>query len=122
MLFHTDGQAQVFLSMLYLGLAIGAWYDLLAFVRRALEAGHYLTAFLDLVFSLGAAVALTGFLLLTNLGEMRGYCLLGALCGAVLYAFTIHPLLKLVIGKPLALVGRALRSFQKTTLAKKIFR
>lgn len=122
MLFHTYGQARVFLSMLYCGLLIGAWYDLLAVVRRVLEAGRYLTAFLDMVFSLGVAVALVGFLLLTNFGEMRGYCLLGAACGAVLYALTIHPLLKLVVGKPFALLVRLLKSFRQTALAKKIFR
>ena len=122
MLFHTVGQAQVFLGMLYAGLLIGAWYDGLGFVRRVLQAGPWLTACLDVVFSLGAGYCLIAFLLLTNFGEMRLFCLLGALCGAILYVLTLRQLLRGFVVRPCRALGRFLKRRLQSPLSKKIFR
>lgn len=122
MLFHTVGQSQVFLSMLYAGLAIGAWYDVLRFVRRVLEAGPWLTAALDLVFAVGAAATLVVAMVLSSYGEMRVYCLLGALSGAVIYSFTLSRLLRVLVCRPCAFLARQARKLISTPFAKKIFR
>ncbi len=122
MLFHTYDQARVFLGMLYAGIAIGVWYDALRLVRGLLDAGKWLTAALDAVFALGAACILIGFMLLANYGELRLYCLLGASCGVMLYAFTIGPLLKAVLVKPSAWVLARLRKLFSMPWAKKVFR
>ena len=48
-------QAQVFLAMVYAGLAMGVCYDLLRLLRLLLRAGPVLTALFDLLFWLLAA-------------------------------------------------------------------
>ena len=122
MLFHTAGQARVFLSMLYSGLLIGLWYDALGLIRRALFAGRLLTAALDFVFGAGAALILAAFMLLVNYGEMRVYCLLGASCGAVLYAFTLRKLFRLIFLRPAAAVARLARKLSGKPWAKRLLR
>jgi len=122
MLFHTAGQAQVFLSMLYAGLLIGLWYDALGLIRRALFAGRLLTATLDLVFGAGSALILIAAMLLVNYGEMRVYCLLGALCGAALYAFTLRRLLKLILARPYAALTRLSRWLGGQAWVKRLLR
>lgn len=122
MLFHTWGQSQVFISMLYAGLAIGAWYDALRFVGRVLEAGRLFTIVLDIVFGVGTAVILILSMLLTNYGEMRVFCLLGAASGVVLYGWTARPLLRLLIARPCAFLGRQVRKLFAMRWAKKVFR
>lgn len=122
MLFHTVGQSQVFLSMMYAGLAIGAWYDVLGFVRRVLEAGKPLTAALDGVFALGVAVMLVTAMLLVNGGEMRMFCLLGAGCGVVIYWFTVRPLLRLIVVRPARWALRQARRLVQTGWMKKVLK
>lgn len=122
MLFHTWGQSQVFLSMMYAGLFIGAWFEVLAFIGRVLMAGQFFTAVLDVIFGLGAAAILVLSLLMANYGEMRAFCLLGVVCGVILYFFTISPLLRLVIAKPCIFLGGQLKKLFTMPWANKVFR
>lgn len=122
MLFYTVGQSQIFLSMLYAGLLIGAWYDVARGVRKVLGAGPALTALIDLAFALGCAVLLALALYKANYAQLRVYALLGAACGAVLYAFTVGPLLRFVLsglGRGLSATGRWLSG---TRLIKKLLK
>lgn len=93
MLFYTVGQSSVFLFMLLCGLILGAWYDITRRLRHVLRAGRLLTAFLDLLFSLGALVVLVFSLSFANRLEIRLYALLGAACGMALYCLSVLPLL-----------------------------
>lgn len=93
MLFYTVGQSSVFLFMLLCGLILGAWYDITRRLRHVLRAGRLLTAFLDLLFALGALVILAFSLAFANRLEIRLYALLGAACGMALYGFSILPIL-----------------------------
>ena len=72
-------QAQVFLAMVYAGLAMGVCYDLLRLLRLLLRAGPVLTALFDLLFwLLAAALAACA----------------AALCGAVLWAAGLRRMMR----------------------------
>ena len=94
MLFYTVGQAQVFLSMWYVGMAIGLWYGFCSWARRKLEAGFFLSLAVDIVFSLGAVILTGAALWHVNYLDLRLYALLGVLCGCLLYALSLGPLLR----------------------------
>ena len=92
MLFYTVGQSYAFLAMLVCGLVLGAWYDLSRRLRNLLEAGFWLTAFMDAVFVFGALVIVVFSLLFTNRLELRLYALVGAGAGMALYLWGIAPI------------------------------
>ena len=85
MLFATVGQGARFVWMLAAGAGIGAWYMLTALLRRFIQAGFWLTLACDLLFGAGAAVILTGALIVGSYGQARPFDILGALAGALLF-------------------------------------
>jgi hypothetical protein len=97
MLFYTVGQPQAFLGMVYAGLAAGLLFDAAALVRKLLAAGRVLTLAVDCAFSLVAVLMLAAVWLRVNYLDFRMYALMGAACGAVLYALTVRPLLRLLV-------------------------
>ncbi len=122
MLFHTWGQSRAFLGMVYAGLLIGACYDALRFAARVLQAGKPLQTLLDAVFGLLLAAILIVSMAWTHFGEMRLYLILGAACGVVLYGCTLHPLLRLIILRPMRWSIRFARRVFSRPWAKKVFR
>lgn len=93
MLFSTINQAQVFIAAVYGGLIIGACYDILRALRRTFRAGRAATAVLDIVFALIMGGVILAVLILATYGEIRGYSLLGFVCGAALYMAALSRLL-----------------------------
>lgn len=91
MLFYTVGQGYAFAAMLGCGLILGAWYDLVRALRRLMEAGAWLTAFLDAMFALGALVIVMAALLFVDRLEVRLYALVAAGAGMALYLAGIAP-------------------------------
>lgn len=122
MLFHTYGQFQAFVLMAYAGLAIGALKSAVDLVRRLTQAGRLLTCVLDAIFALGMAALLTLGMIAANLGQVRLYCLLGALCGAALYHFTLAPLARLALVRPAQKIFSLLGRMGRWKVVKKIFR
>jgi spore cortex biosynthesis protein YabQ len=122
MLFYTVGQSQIFLMMLYAGAAVGLWYDALRLVRYMLRAGRALAFALDIVFGVGSAALVIAFMLKANYVELRLYALLGALCGLVLYAFTISPVVLLVYQHVKKWVVRAASALAKARWLKKLLK
>lgn len=121
MLFYTVGQSRVFLAMLYAGLIVGACYDFSCGARRVLQAGRLLTAVVDLAFALAAALLIGLTLWRANFAHLRLYALLGAACGAVLYGFTLGPLLR-GAGRGVLRTGtRLLQWLNARTAIKKFF-
>ena len=92
MLFATVGQASIFLWMLAAGMLIGAWYALLAGLRRLLCAGVWLGLMCDLAFGLGAALLFCLALYAANYGALRLYAALAALMGFGLFALGAFPM------------------------------
>ena len=97
MLFATVGQGALFVWMMLCGVVIGAWYAMMALLRRILQAGFWLTLACDLVFGTGCAAILLGFMVLGNYGQLRLYMLLGAMVGLILFALALaSPLCRLL--------------------------
>ena len=122
MLFYTVGQPQAFLGMMYAGLAVGLLFDMAALVRKLLWAGKVLTLVVDCAFSLLCVVLLAAVWLRVNYLDFRLYALMGAACGAVLYALTVRPLMRLLVLRPLIRLGRRLRRIAGSKIFRKIFR
>jgi len=122
MLFYTVGQPQAFLGMMYAGLAAGFLFDAAAVVRKLLAAGRILTLVVDCAFSLLCVVLLAATWLRVNYLDFRMYALMGAACGALLYALTVRPLLRMIVLRPLRMLGRALHRAAGSKIVRKIFR
>ena len=73
------------------GLVIGAWYALLAAVRRILQAGFWLGLVSDIGFGVGAAAIFCAFIVAANYGRVRLFAVLGALIGCGLFAAGLWP-------------------------------
>jgi len=91
MLFSTVGQGWVFLWMLSAGAAIGAWYAVLAALRRLLCAGPWLSLAADIAFGAGAAAIFCLALVTANYGRLRLYAVLAALAGFGLFTAGVCP-------------------------------
>ena len=85
-LFATAGQGWVFLWMMAAGVLIGAWYALLAALRRLLRAGFWLSLAADAAFGVGAAALFCGALVAADRGRVRLYAVLAAALGFTLFA------------------------------------
>ena len=118
MLFATAHQGRIFLWMMAGGLCIGAWYLMLAGLRRLMQAGFWLSLGCDLLFGAGAAAILTGFLIMGNYGALRPFALLAAALGAGIAL--------LALDAPLRMLSRLLRrivtALEQNRLLKVIFK
>lgn len=91
MLFATIGQGALFLWMMACGVVIGAWYALMAGLRRFIQAGFWLTLICDLAFGVGAAVIFMLFAVAGDYGRVRPFAVLAAFMGAMLFALAFGP-------------------------------
>lgn len=94
MLYATLGQLPVFLWMTAAGALIGAWYALLAGLRRLLRAGFWLSLAADVGFGAGAAVLFCAALYAANYGRLRLYAALAAGLGFALFMLGAYPPLR----------------------------
>lgn len=91
MLFSTIGQGWVFLWMAAAGAVIGAWYALLAALRRLLCAGFWISLASDIAFGAGAAAIFCAALVAANYGQLRLYAVMAAALGFALFAAGAYP-------------------------------
>ena len=77
-------ETTVFFLAIALGAGLSFFYDFLRVLRRMIRHGAVATGIEDLLFAL---------MFYGTDGELRGYVLLGTLCGALLYLQTAGPLL-----------------------------
>lgn len=90
MLFATIGQGWVFVWMVAAGALIGAWYLLMAGLRRLLAAGFWLSLASDIAFGVGAAAIFCAALVMANYGRVELYSIGGALLGFALFAGAVY--------------------------------
>ena len=110
MLFSTVGQGWVFLWMMGAGAAIGAWYALLAALRRLLRAGFWLSLLADVAFGVGAAAIFCAALVAADYGRVRLFSVAGTLAGFALCAAGLFSPAQRLAG---ALAGRFRHIFVK---------
>lgn len=89
MLFATVGQGALFIWMMMAGMMVGVWYGVTALLRRILQAGFLLSFACDLLFGLGGAAILLGFMVVGNYGQFRLFSVLGAALGFGLFMFAL---------------------------------
>lgn len=98
----VERQALALAAMVVCGAVLGAAYDALGLLRRALRAGPVLTAALDMLWGvMGAAAAICVGLWL-QIDLLRAYVLCGVLAGVGVYA--------LLVGLPVRRLARAVRT------------
>ena len=122
MLFSTVGQARLFVWMMAAGAAVGAWYVLTALLRRVLQAGLWLTLACDLLFGMGSAVILIAALVVGNYGQARPFEILGALCGALLFALGLAPPLNALKRRICRVLHKIMSAIARNRLIKVIFK
>ena len=83
----------VFFLAIALGAGLALFYDFLRILRRMIRHGAVAIGLEDLLFWLSGAFLLFALMFYGTDGELRGYVVLGALCGALLYLQTVSPLL-----------------------------
>ena len=119
------GQAASLAASLVLGVLFGALYDVIRFTRVLLcvdaRPPHgrrgwlrcFIVALGDLLFFVLAAVLMCVFFFVTNNGEVRGFALLGAFCGFLVYYNTVGRLFIAICETVAAWVKRGLRCLAK---------
>ena len=122
MLFSTIGQFRVFLMMTAAGMLIGAWYALLAGLRRLMQAGFFLSLACDIAFGVGAAGIFTAFLVFANYGELRFFAVAAAILGWGLFAIGLLPPLRAVLYGTKRGLCRICCRIKQNRLSKVIFR
>lgn len=122
MLFSTVGQSRVFLTMLYAGLAVGLYANLDSAARRLFEAGRLFSLLMDFLFGVVSAVIAIIALLYAADGELRLYSLMGVLCGYLIWAGTLAPVLTRLFTLFFYLLKRFFGRLQKISIVKKFFR
>jgi len=78
--------------MMAAGVLIGAWYALMAALRRFIQAGFWLSFACDLAFGLGAAIIFTAAIIAGDYGRVRTFAVFAALLGAILFGLAFWPL------------------------------
>lgn len=108
--------------MIGAGLLVGAWYALLAALRKLFDAGFLLTLMMDVLFGIGAALILIAALMMGNYGSIRFYELLGAALGVVLFSLGAAPPLKWISRHMVCRIRHVYGKISHNRLIKVIFR
>ena len=82
-------ETAVFFLAVALGAVLSLFYDFLRILRRMIRHGALATGMEDLLFWLLGAFLLFALMFYGTDGELRGYVLLSAFCGALLYRQTV---------------------------------
>ena len=122
MLFATIHQGLLFLWMMVAGVLIGLWYALTLGLRRLIQAGFWLTLACDLLFGMGSAVILIAALVVGNYGQARPFVILGALCGALLFALGLAPPLNALKRRICRVLHKIMSAIARNRLIKVIFK
>lgn len=106
-------QTEVFLCAAIFGGCAGGLFDFFKALRLRARLGRWGTAVCDICFCLLTFVAFLLFLLAKGGGEIRGYILLGAALGAMLYFAALSELLLRLFGLLLGFLGTAARTAER---------
>lgn len=89
-MFLTVGnQAYIFLCCVLGGMIIAFIYDVFRIKRKAIKTSNLIVYFEDFVYWILVALVLFAVVYMSNDGELRGYLLIGALIGIVLYSLLL---------------------------------
>lgn len=103
-------QAYLFLGALLIGFVLGFTYDLLRVFRKIVPHPKFVVHIEDLLFWITVTIAMFYFMLSKNYGEVRGFSIIAALIGMLVYFLTVSKLFMKV--------SMAIYEFIKKTLIK----
>lgn len=89
LLFSVGNQAYVFLCCVLGGMIIAFIYDIFRIRRKAIKTSNLIVYFEDFVYWILVALVLFAVVYMSNDGELRGYLLIGALIGIILYSLLL---------------------------------
>ena len=93
-LFLTVGnQAYVFLCLVLGGMIIAFIYDVFRIRRKAIKTSNLIVYFEDFVYWILVALVLFAVVYISNDGELRGYLLIGAFIGIILYSLLLSKII-----------------------------
>lgn len=82
-------QAQIFLAAVEAGIIIGIFYDLFRIIRKILPHPNWVIQLEDFIFWIIVSGFMFFVLFSKNYGEIRGFALIGAFLGNMIYFFTL---------------------------------
>ena len=110
MIISISDQLWVFFVMTLTGAILGLCYDFLRLFRRIWSHKNLSITLQDFIFWAAAGAVVFYMLILTDLGRLRGFSILGAILGAVLYFLILSlPFLKLTTRVALGLKRRSIK-------------
>ncbi|WP_058486504.1 spore cortex biosynthesis protein YabQ [Defluviitalea phaphyphila] len=89
MIVSISEQAHIFFIAVTAGVIIGIFYDLFRIIRKIFPHPNWLIQLEDLIYWITISAFMFFVLFNKNYGEIRGFVLLGALLGNIIYFFTI---------------------------------
>ncbi|NLM13619.1 MAG: spore cortex biosynthesis protein YabQ [Epulopiscium sp.] len=88
MIVSISEQAQIFIAAVEAGIIIGIFYDIFRIIRKIIPHPNWVIQLEDLIYWIIVSAFMFFVLFNKNYGEIRGFALLGAFLGNVIYFFT----------------------------------
>ena len=108
-LFETiSNQAYVFLCCVLGGMIIAFMYDVFRIRRKAIRSSNIIVYFEDFIYWILVALVLFAVVYISNDGELRGYVIIGAIIGIILYTLLLSKIVMTVFLFALRLIYKFL--------------
>ncbi len=85
----VGNQAYSFLMCVLGGMIIAFIYDAFRIKRKTIKSSNIIIYFEDFIYWIIVALVLFGAVYISNEGEIRGYLIIGAILGIIIYAFLL---------------------------------
>lgn len=92
----VGNQAYVFLCCVLGGMIIAFIYDIFRIRRKAIKSNNIIVYFEDFIFWILVALVLFSVVYISNDGELRGYVIIGAFIGSILYSLLLSKIIMAV--------------------------
>ncbi len=91
-----SNQAYVFLCCVLGGMIIAFIYDVFRIRRKAIKSSNIIVYFEDFIYWILVALVLFAVVYISNEGELRGYLIVGAIIGIILYSLLLSKIVMTV--------------------------
>lgn len=89
MILSMVSQVKLFLMTILIGISAGFVYDLIKSMRKIIRHNNFVIQLEDFIYWITISVAMFFIMLSKNSGQVRGFCIGGALFGMLLYSLTL---------------------------------
>ncbi len=102
MILSMSNQVKLFLLAILIGLTTGFIYDMIKTIRKIIRHNNFAIQVEDFLFWIIISASTFFIMLNKNSGQIRGYCIGGALFGMLLYSLTLS---KFVVSTSVGIVN-----------------